>query len=88
MPNIKFKKEALLPIINEGIYDLWLANLKNQWNSRRETSGNDRTIEYLEGVVNASDLIMGSFRWDSSKEGSEFWKELYYKMESFSTLKF
>lgn len=81
MPSLKLKQSAVQPLIDAGICDKWLANLKAQWNSRRDASGSDRTIKYLEGVVNASDLIMGSFRWDSSKEGREFWRELYYKME-------
>lgn len=72
MPSLKLKQSAVQPLIDAGIYDKWLANLKAQWNHKLSVNGNLKNE--LEQITNAGVLINRSMVWDQTPEGHFFWQ--------------
>jgi hypothetical protein len=78
MPSLKLKRSAVQPLIDAGIYDKWLSNLKVQWNHKALLNTNLKI--HLEEITNAGDLLNRSMIWDITPEGYSFWQEWKNKL--------
>ena len=73
MRTIRFNKNAVKPLIEEGIFEQYKANLIRLWNTDNTIIDEQARIDLLEGISDPGDLINSSFVWKSTLEGHEFW---------------
>lgn len=79
MPNISVKRVYIEKLIELGLYDKWLNNIKQQWDDTDNCYLNPKSYKYNSYVkvcvVNISfkAFINYSFAWYKTPEGHHFW---------------
>lgn len=69
MPKITVKTEYIDKLKQLGVYDAWLANLKNETISPADEKDMYEAIDF-------QTLIKASFIWTDATEGFDFWAEI------------
>lgn len=75
MPNIKVKTANIEKLKALGVYDAWLANVKDNWEEWADSHSNASEKISDESFTT---FVHFSFNWLSSKEGRGFWHKIAY----------
>lgn len=82
MATLKIKKEYKELLEENNAFDLYVENLKKEFNnlpSKSMERDKQLRINVLEGCYSFSDFIKLSFTWRESKEGYNYWSNICTK---------
>jgi hypothetical protein len=77
MPQFTIRKCDVDTLNRYGVYDEWVANVKKLWDDELEHRLKVLAGYPLDGEHYPARIIIGTFKWEDSNEGSDFWVRLY-----------